>query len=336
MQTPIPPNELEQLRARELLARDFPPREWIVEGLLKQRQLALVYAASGLGKSWLSWSIACLVAGTGYGLKDYSNDKPRKVLVIDGEMDLEDAQERVQILGKALHCDMNALGKNLTIISRQAQKPSTDFIDLDSKEWRTWVLEKCRKESIEFMVLDNLSTLLKVEDENSSAAMDGLTDFLLALKRAGVSALVVHHSNKAGSSYRGSQKISVTFDLILSLTKPATKLSEGACFEVTFEKVRGRIQDLPFRLILEGDAWLHEEGDKQAELTVAALKTGRFTSYQGLADGLGCAKSTAHVRVQKAVQLGLVTPEEIERCFERAKTGLMDIAGLDGEEEPEF
>lgn len=251
-------------------------------------------------------------------------------------MDLEDAQERIGVLSEALGCDKEQLGKNLVIVSRQAQKPETDFIDLDSKDWRRSTLEYCQRAGIEFLVLDNLSTLLKVEDENSASAMDGLTDFLLALKRAGVSALVVHHANKADNSYRGSQKISVTFDLILKLSKPATKLTEGACFEVTFEKVRGRIQDLPFRLSLEGDRWVHEEGDKHAELAVAALRSGRYTSYQSLADGLQCSKSTAHGRMQKAVQLGLTTPEEIEACFRRAKTSLSEILMLDGEVSPEF
>lgn len=66
--------EFDLITAKDLLGRRFSPRQWMVEGLVKQRQLALVYAGSGLGKSWLSWSIACMVAGTGKGLKDYTNE----------------------------------------------------------------------------------------------------------------------------------------------------------------------------------------------------------------------------------------------------------------------
>ena len=313
------------MTAGELLDREFPKREWLIEGLLRERQLALVYAPSGVGKSWFAWSLACMVAGRGHGLHEYSNATPRKVLIIDGEMDGEDAQERLATCSKAVHADAGELRGNLQVLSRQLQTIDAEFPNFDDPEWQARVLQQMQKLGTELVVLDNLSTLLKVEDENSSAALDGFTDFLLLLKRAGISAIVIHHANKAGSSYRGSQKISVTFDLILSLSRPAGVPEKGCCVEVSFEKNRGLLNSVPFRVSLRESRWVKEESDAEAQMALDALKSGKFKSYQELADGLDEDKNRVYRWIGRAIQSGLATKADVDAAFNRAKFQLSEI-----------
>lgn len=311
---------IELLTAKELLGMQFTKREWLVDGLMKQRQLALIYAPSGVGKSWFAWSLGCMVAGGGKDLHEYSNDVPRRVLILDGEMDLEDCAERVRVCAESVRSDIEVLGDNLTILSRQYQDLHSSFVDLDKADWQERTLDYCIKHEVDMVILDNLSTLMKVDDENSSSSLDGLTDFLLGLKRANIAGIVVHHANKANNSYRGSQKISVTFDLILALGKPKGAPVTGACFEVNFDKVRGQLDDMPYRLTLGDSGWITTEGDAQAKRALEALDTGEYGSYQELADGLGVrSKSTAHVWIQKAIQKGMATEVEVNAMFERAK-----------------
>ncbi|MFX9077485.1 AAA family ATPase, partial [Acinetobacter baumannii] len=62
------------------------PREAIFGDWLLERGLAMVYAPSGIGKSWLSLSIATAVAGGG-GLHEWTTPAAERVLLVDGEMD---------------------------------------------------------------------------------------------------------------------------------------------------------------------------------------------------------------------------------------------------------
>lgn len=322
---------LKPLTARELLAKEFIPQGWLINGLLKEREIALIYAPTGVGKSWFGWSLGCMVAGGGSGIFEYSNDVPRKVLLIDGEMDLQDTQERLLIGAQAVGADMDKLMDNFSILSRQYQTVGTKFLNLDDEAWQKRTLEYLQRHKVDLVILDNLSTLLKVDDENSASSLDGLTDFLLELKKAGVAAMVVHHANKAGTGYRGSSKIGITFNLILSLRKPKGAPITGACFEVLFEKVRGRINDIPYRLTLsesfpEGElgkprySWETAEGDERALRAWEALETGEFPNYDALGAHLGVGKATAWRWIAKAIQVGITDQTLVVSAFERAKT----------------
>lgn len=324
----------ESIPASVLLKKEFEPREWLINGLIRQRQLALLYAPSGVGKSWLAWSLACMIAGGGHGLHHYSNDKPRKVLIVDGEMDGEDAQERIRVSMKAVGADPEILGGNLHILSRQMQHLDAGFPNFDDLEWQRRVVDEMRTLGVEFVVLDNLSTLLQVEDENSSAALDRFTDFLLLLKRAGIGAIVVHHANKAKSSYRGSQKISVTFDTILKIDRPVGAMTSNVCIEVEFDKARGQIDTVPFRISLEGDKWVSQESDAEAKMALDALMTGKYKTYPELAEGLGLPnKQKAHRWIEKAIKAGMTTEAKVTEAFSRAK---FVLSGDDEEELLDF
>ena len=319
---------LKKMTAGELLDRTFEPRGWLIDGLLKEREIALIHAGTGIGKSWFALSLGCMVAGGGSGLYEYSNDKPRKVMVIDGEMDLEDIQERVRICAQAVNADMKTLRENMTIVSRQDQAIGTKFVNLDEDKWQTPIVNTLKNHKFDLVILDNLSTLLKVEDENSASSLDGLTDFLLELKKAGVGALVVHHSNKAGSGYRGSSKIGVTFNLILNLKKPEGAPLTGACFEVTFEKMRSNAPREPFKLTLvEKPAgkrgasyhWEAQEGEEIAHIIWGALKTGNFVSDVELGKHFKKDKSTIGRWLADCIRLGICTKEDILNAKKRAK-----------------
>jgi hypothetical protein len=73
---------------------DIPEREVIIDPWLKERQLGLCYAKRGVGKTYFCLSVACAVA-TGTPLFGWDIAKPRKVLYIDGEMDLSDLRMRI-------------------------------------------------------------------------------------------------------------------------------------------------------------------------------------------------------------------------------------------------
>ena len=70
---------------------DFPDREWLIKDLWREREHMMIYSPTGMGKSWFAWSIATAITGGGV-IKEglWENEKLEKVLLIDGEMDMED------------------------------------------------------------------------------------------------------------------------------------------------------------------------------------------------------------------------------------------------------
>ncbi|WP_084199336.1 AAA family ATPase [Noviherbaspirillum autotrophicum] len=70
----------------DLTGMNFTRAPWLFEGLMRSNEVAMVYAATGVGKTWLTLSLAMIAAGGGQ-LLEWSNDSPCRVLYLDGEMD---------------------------------------------------------------------------------------------------------------------------------------------------------------------------------------------------------------------------------------------------------
>src|SRR5262249_40124181 len=116
------------------------------------------------------------------------------------------------------------------------------FPDLASKEGQREILRRVERFNADLVVLDNFSTLVAVDDENSAAAMSPVLDFLLTLKQAHVACVLVHHSNKAATGARGSSKLEATFEVIIGLQKVKDALADpgmGAMFGLAWTKYRG-------------------------------------------------------------------------------------------------
>ena len=87
------------------------PRKPLLGDWFHERGLSLVYAPSGVGKSWFGLAIAMAVAGGGK-LHTWTAPEARRVLLVDGEMDVSDLKDRLKVvLGsgpiKRIHKSLN-------------------------------------------------------------------------------------------------------------------------------------------------------------------------------------------------------------------------------------
>jgi putative DNA primase/helicase len=91
------------------------------------------------------------------------------------------------------------------------------------------------------MILDNLSTLCTNGSESASDAWMPMQNWLLKLRRQGVTVLLVHHAGTNGRQ-RGTSRREDALDTIIALRRPEDYSPEqGARFEVHFEKLRNRV-----------------------------------------------------------------------------------------------
>lgn len=272
-----------------LLDRDLPERGWLLRPWLREQESALIWAAPGVGKTMLTLSLALAVAGGGK-LLEWTAGPPRRVLVIDGEMPLDDLKGRLGHLAGAIEgLDLEAARENLTLLARHHQHPDARFPDFGAADEQDAILHLIRSYQPDLVILDNLSTLATLDDENGAAETQRIVKLLARLKQARIGVIVVHHSGKSGTAFRGSSMLATTFEVIVGLTRDKADdvldPSGTARFNLRWDKFRGRRDAavgnrmVALRETFEGLRWTSERPQDEVLHALAGLvRSGKFTT----------------------------------------------------------
>lgn len=320
------------LRSRtlgELLMADIPQRQPLLDGLLREGESLLLWAATGVGKTMTALSIALAMAGGGTFLT-WTAPTPRRVLYLDGEMHIGDLKDRLNDLMAAIPgLDMEAAKRNFVLLSRQDQNPTTPFPDLCDAGDADSILSRAVNDRFDVVVFDNLSVLASISDENSASAMRPVLGLLMRLKQAGVATILLHHAGKKGGTFRGSSMISTTFEVIMAL-KPATDApSKYAAFDIQFDKVRAVKNDSHREktVWLEADenqrlCW-HQElsEDDVLEKMVKEVMSGRHTTQQEVATAIEVSTGQLTKLKNRAIRKGLITADLWKAAMAAARSG---------------
>jgi putative DNA primase/helicase len=115
----------------------------------------------------------------------------------------------------------------------------------------------------DLLILDNLSTLCTTGSETASDAWVPMQNWLLKLRRRGISVLLIHHAGVNGRQ-RGTSRREDALDTVIALRRPEDYSPEqGARFEIHFEKLRNRVEGagaVPFEASLESFATEGRDG----------------------------------------------------------------------------
>ena len=322
----------------EIIATEYPPEEWLVEGILRRGGAAIVYGPAGVGKTWFTHSLVLLAAeGRGCSVVDQESGievlkagkrEGLKVLLLDGEMTVPQIKDRVLILAEALELRKREDGSypafdNIEILAKADQDHRAEFVDLADSQWLPRIIEHCRKHEIELVVLDNLSTLSpSLEDENKATAWAPLNNLIIALKRENIATLIVHHAGKQGG-YRGSSAIMTTLETAVELQRvEATEGASDARFKVAIEKsrahgtpaIKGRV------LRLKEGLWCVEVDEfGEGERVAGMVRSMRYATQTELGNALGMSQATVSRILRKAEAQGYLKAWETKECFRTAK-----------------
>jgi hypothetical protein len=88
------PSRLRPLTLSEFFSLEIKPREMLLDPIIPEKGLAMLYASRGTGKTHIALGIGYAVA-TGTGFLRWKAPKPRRVLLVDGEMPAAALQERL-------------------------------------------------------------------------------------------------------------------------------------------------------------------------------------------------------------------------------------------------
>jgi hypothetical protein len=238
-------SQLRPIGLSEFLRLEIPAREMLLNPILPERSLSMLYAPRGLGKSWLALSIGLTVA-SGSQLLRWSAPRKQRVLYVDGEMPLIALQERLQSISAAAG----------DIANNGFQLLAADYVESGinlSCEQGQQSVEALLPET-DLLILDNLSTLCSGRGENASDAWLPMQQWLLRLRRKGLAVLLVHHAGTNGRQ-RGTSRREDALDTVIALRRPENYSPDQGCrFEIHFEKLRNRLDPAaaaPFEAGLE-------------------------------------------------------------------------------------
>lgn len=317
---------LRPMTAGALLDMNFPPREFALDPWLLAGQSALVWAATGVGKTWLTLSFALAMAGGG-SVWEYHAPRARKVLLVDGEMNVQDLRDRTRTLldtGAVAGVDMEALRRNLILMPRQHQNPKAAFWDITDGTSQDAVLDFMGRIGAEVIIVDNLTTCADgLADENDATAFRAVMGFLLKMKQDGKTAVLVHHANKAGTDARGSTALDTTFEVKLGLKRPPEGRTDVASFVADFGKLRTRVVDSVSRprvWTLGDRGWtVRDDEDGAVGRVMDALRTLNYVNQTELAEALGMAQSTVSRALKKYAVTSQSAKDSIRRMFIEAR-----------------
>jgi RNA binding exosome subunit len=295
---------LKQYCIHDLIALDIPPREMLLDPIIPEKGLAMVYAMRGTGKTHLACGCSYAVA-TGTPFLKWTGNGARRVLHCDGEMAADELR-----------------GRFAEIMKGSKVKPDRGMLNILTADLLEFGIGNLAEPSVqqelepllvgvELLVLDNLSSLTAVIRDNDAESWNPIQAWLLRLRRRGTSVLIVHHAGKGGEQ-RGTSRREDVLDTSISLRRPSDfKSEEGARFEIHYEKVRGVYGEKirPFEAKMEtreGASWsLREIADVNFSRVKALLDDDM--TVRDIADETGLSKSTVG-RIKKQIEALAMAP----------------------------
>ena len=289
---------------------DVPERQELLFPWLKEDSINLVSGWRGCGKTWLALGVLDAVTrGESFGPWECKKSVP--CLFLDGEMTVSDDHERIDNL--KLYSDRkNPLLIYSDAYSNQMGLPRAHLVN-DS--WRQKMKRILITRKVKLWVVDNLASLASGLDENTKKDWDPINQWLLELRFAGISTVMLHHVNKDGGQ-RGTSAREDNLDISMKLKKPHDYTPEdGARFIVHFSKARvetsklNLIGDTEFKLIVDeigNHVWAHKNVKKDIKIEVIKMiDTG--IDQKSISENLNISKGYVSQLKKQATKDGLLS-----------------------------
>lgn len=234
------------------LKMELPIREPLLAPWLTEQSLSMLYAWRGLGKSWLALSIGYAVA-TGGEVLGWKAPAKRRVLFIDGELPARTLQNRLALIVNSFPDEPLPDGFRILTPDLQVNGIMPNLSDQAGQD-----AIDAHAEGVDLIIVDNLSTMARSGKENEGESWLPVQGWALRHRAKGRAVLFIHHSGKSGQQ-RGASRREDVLDIVITLKRPAEyQASEGAHFELFFEKARNLTGDDAAPL----DVALHSEDRK--------------------------------------------------------------------------
>ena len=274
---------IDQLNNMALKSNDLHEEvEFLIKDLIPKKMITMFYADGGMGKTWFSYAIAAYLCKHSFETVYYLDFDNPIVTLKERKIDelLIDKYPRLNYL----------------------QRSKVELTPLELIEGLSNKATAHAYNNMTFLI-DSIRDVDDINDDKKAMRVMGL---LKNIREAGGTVILVHHANKDGKNYQGSNNIKNSLDCMFKLTKLP---SANSCLSVELEtqKERGGVRDCAFSvdtenlelkaLVLE-DAKMSPEQKKFIEQIQAVLKKHPDGIKQG--DLLAAIGSSSSDKTTKA------------------------------------
>lgn len=292
----------------ELTAMPLPPTEWLLSPLIPQKGISMIAAPRGAGKSFLAMAIAVATA-SGFGFLNFTAERPRRVLYIDGEMSGRTLQDRFNAISAGFESDGHTvIRENLLIYGCdfQGENPMPDFANETSQQNFERMLQDIG--GVDLIIIDNVFTLYGCDDENNASNWQAFNRWSIEQRKRNRSILWIHHTGKkVDNGGRGSSAIETLMDSSLLLSRPqGYNSSEGAVIVGKYVKSRSvagdAVADFIAQLTGNKDNLQWVFGKAKADKTLQHIKDMRESgcTIEKISHETGIPTASVHRKIQKA------------------------------------
>jgi hypothetical protein len=248
------------VRPAHQLDASTPERRWLIEGLWGAEAVGIVGGEPKCCKSFLALEMAVAVASAAPCLRRFPVVRPGRVLLFP-------AEDAPAIVRQRLDGICAVAGLALAKLDVQVITAPTLRLDLELDRDRLEDTVRALRPGL--LVLDPFVRLHRI-DENLSAEVAPLLDYLRGLQRRYQTAVVVvHHARKggahlrAGQALRGSSELHAWGDSNLYLRRTG----EGDTLALTIEhRAAASSNGITLRLLAQGDGLaLHVDSESPAD-----------------------------------------------------------------------
>jgi putative DNA primase/helicase len=236
----VPYSILKPIGAKTLANAELPKQRRHWHAQIRDSRLGMIYGPRGSGKSTFVISLALSMAHQREFLGHRSGGC-RRVIVLDGEMDLKTLQLRTIQAASALKVELD---NDLAFVSPElfsVEMPSLATAEGQEK------IDDALGSKWDVLFIDNYSAFSAGGREGADSWAPWIR-WMLHHKRKGRTVIMVHHSGKNGQQ-RGSSKHEDALDFVISL-KPLRNAPRDGALRFVFEwaKARHMVSDhtMPF------------------------------------------------------------------------------------------
>jgi len=171
----------------ELMKKEFPPKEWLIEGLIFKGDSVLLVGDAKSGKSLLIQDAICAMSSGGVFLKKYQCHSPQKICYVQLEGELSDTQSRMKRLSAETELNLDNF---FCYYARPMQLQDTN----EAWKFIEEVHASCAKPDV--IVIDCLYQAFKGSLKDDEVIREFIGNIRLIKAFFGCTIIVLHHMRK--------------------------------------------------------------------------------------------------------------------------------------------